>query len=84
MRVRMRVNMSGTRNGERWPTRGQVVDLPDREAKRLIANGLAAPADGGDVKETAVQPTPEKRKRATKPRSSGLTKAALSGDSESD
>lgn len=75
MRVRMRVTISGTRDGQDWPARGSVVDLPDDEAEQLVASGLAAAEDSEgdeDREEHATVPgSPEKatpsRKPAAKP-----------------
>ena len=49
MRVKMLVQISGTRDGRDWPKPGTVVDLP--EGADLIASGLAVAA-GAEV-ETA-------------------------------
>ena len=43
MRVKMKVAVSGTRNGETWPPIGGVIDLPDPEAESLLWMDLAAP-----------------------------------------
>jgi hypothetical protein len=40
----MRDQISGTRNGEPWPPPGVEIDLPDQEAVKYCANGLAEPA----------------------------------------
>jgi hypothetical protein len=69
MRVRMKVAISGTRDGESWPARGGVVDLPDEEARHMIAGGLAVEDDGAEEHAT-VPGSPEKatgRKPAAKP-----------------
>lgn len=44
MRVKMHHQISGTRNGQPWPARGEDVDLPDGEAQALIAQGAATAA----------------------------------------
>ncbi|WP_405695279.1 hypothetical protein OHA99_09405 [Streptomyces coelicoflavus] len=60
MQIRMLVTMSGTRNGSRWPARGETTDLPDGEASRLIAAGLAEEvAESGPPVETATLPPAE-------------------------
>ena len=76
MRVRMKVTISGTRDGQPWPERGGVVDLPDSEAEHMISAGLAAEDDGSDeddaeeehatVPGSAEKATP-RRKSAAKP-----------------
>lgn len=42
LNVIMRVQLSGTRNGDDWPKPGTTVTLPKDEAHSMIANGLAA------------------------------------------
>jgi hypothetical protein len=42
MKVTMRVQISGLRDGVDWPAPGETVDLPDDEAAELIARGQAA------------------------------------------
>jgi hypothetical protein len=54
MKVRMRDQISGTRNGEPWPPPGGEVDLPEQEAVKLCANGLAVPVAVKDDVEKAV------------------------------
>lgn len=56
MRVKMTVDMSGTRNGEPWPPRGTAIDLPDAEALQYISADMAKPA-GEEPAETATMPT---------------------------
>lgn len=57
MKVRLKVAISGTRNGVEWPTRGGVVDLPASEAVDLINGGLAEPVKLEDAVETASAPS---------------------------
>ena len=76
MKVKMKVNLSGTRDGVAWPGVGEVVDLPDAEAAHMLAAGMAsrvgdaevedATAPQGDVETATVDGiiTP-KAKRAT-------------------
>lgn len=73
MRVCMKVTVSGTRDGEPWPAKGGIVDLPDDEAKQLLAAGMAVePAAESDVEEAtapaAETSTPAGRKPAAKPK----------------
>ncbi|MFJ3704859.1 MULTISPECIES: hypothetical protein [unclassified Streptomyces] len=61
--------MSGTRDGEPWPAKGGIVDLPDDEAKHLIAAGLAKEPEVEEA--TAPEPetsTPAGRKPTAKPK----------------
>lgn len=62
MKVRMGIAMSGSRNGQPWPTRGEVVDLPDSEGADLCASGVASPVTE-DEAETAVPPTDDVEER---------------------
>jgi hypothetical protein len=43
MKVRMKLQISGNRDGVVWPPAGEVKELPDHEAARLCASGLAEP-----------------------------------------
>lgn len=67
----MKVQMSGTRNGEEWPAKGEVADLPTAEAAHLCSAGIAEPVADKAEPETATAPdTAEKRggrSRARKP-----------------
>lgn len=56
MRVKMKVGMTGTRDGVDWPPAGGCVDLPADEAAHLCAAGLAEPCPEPDVPETATAP----------------------------
>lgn len=60
MKVKLKTQISGTRNGEDWPARGEVISLPDAEAASLCASGLAEPVTDDKV-EKAIAPEPEKR-----------------------
>jgi len=63
MKVKMKVYISGTRDGVPWPLPGGVVDLPDAEAARLCANGSAVPVAEEKTEETAVVPDDDVEKR---------------------
>lgn len=55
MKVRMKVGLSGTRDGIEWPPRGSVIELPDAEAADYCAAGMAEPvAEFKDDEEKAV------------------------------
>jgi hypothetical protein len=74
----MAVDITGTRDGEEWPARGKVIDLPDDEANSYIYSGICEPApdaetasdpveaDASDpvVVETAGDPAPAKAEKA--------------------
>jgi hypothetical protein len=61
MRIRMRVLISGTRDGQEWPARGSVFELPDGEAQDLIRAGMAEPVTTFRDAETATTPPAEVR-----------------------
>lgn len=56
MRVRLLVEVSGTRNGQPWPARGNEVDLPDEEARSMISALMAVPVVGHRAEETTTVP----------------------------
>jgi hypothetical protein len=61
VKVRLLVDISGTRDGVPWPPRGNPVDLPEDEARSMIAAEQAVPWDGPAAKappaaERAVMP----------------------------
>lgn len=94
MKVRMKVTMSGTRNGVDWPPRGETVDLPNAEAVDMINAGLAEPAtsngrksagdgvetaaESSEVAETRARRTPLKAAKAAV-KPVGVTKAGTGG-----
>lgn len=59
MLVRMKIDMSGTFNGEPWPAAGGTIDLPDTVALKVITAGQgdAVPQRDADV-ETADDTRP--------------------------
>lgn len=59
MKIRMTVEMSGTRNGQPWPGRGTVAELPTAEAAHLCASGVAEPVAEPETVETATAPPAE-------------------------
>lgn len=40
MRVVMRARISGTRDGQDWPSPGEEIELPDTEAEQMLRSGL--------------------------------------------
>ncbi|MFD4662459.1 hypothetical protein [Streptomyces halstedii] len=63
MRIRMKIAMSGLRNGQPWPPVGQITDIPTGEAQHLCASGIAEEvSDGPPAEETATPPPPEDTK----------------------
>lgn len=77
MKVRMLIDVSGARNGQPWPPRGQDVDLPDDEAAGLCAAGIAEPvaepdadvekAVPDDDAETRAAKAPQRRRKTAEP-----------------
>ncbi|MFE6817094.1 hypothetical protein [Streptomyces sp. NPDC057677] len=73
MRVRMKIKISGTRDGQEWPDRGDEIDLPDDEAEQLLRYNAAEAVtetepdttdedDGAgeqEAEETAPEPAPQ-------------------------
>ncbi|MFF5891185.1 hypothetical protein ACFY72_20740 [Streptomyces globisporus] len=51
MRIRMKVGLSGTRNGVDWPPAGEVTDIPTGEAQHLVDAGIAEKVDGDEDRE---------------------------------
>lgn len=41
MKVKMKQQISGTRDGERWPDIGETIDVPQGEADLLVDQGYA-------------------------------------------
>jgi hypothetical protein len=75
LRVKMKVSLTGTRDGEEWPPRGQCADLPDDEATHLVTAGLAGPCaepcaepEPEPEPEPTPEPEPEVVETATAPR----------------
>ncbi len=67
MRVKMLVSISGTFNGQDWPAKGGVIDLPDAEATHLLAGGLAE-VEGAVVESASIDAAPENADAAATPR----------------
>jgi len=55
MRVKLKVQLSGTRDGVSWPAVGSVVELPEDEARDMITSGVAGPLDDKDAHEPVVK-----------------------------
>jgi hypothetical protein len=48
MRIRMLCEMTGSRDGEPWPKKGEEADLPTAAAAHLIAAGVAEQVEDDD------------------------------------
>ncbi|MET9086160.1 hypothetical protein ABZX77_30515 [Streptomyces sp. NPDC004237] len=86
MRVRMKADVSGSRNGVAWPPRGALMDVPDDEGAQLCAAGIAVPAAeaDADVEKAVVQDDAEPRSALTKETAGGLVPGGDAGDSAGD
>lgn len=62
MKVKMRIPLSGTRDGQAWPGVGEEVDLPDDEAAEMCARGHAEPVAANAEKATAARPETRSKK----------------------
>ena len=72
MKIKMRVSITGTRDGQEWPAAGETIDLPADEATALVDAGLAEAASTAatakvetaavEAPETAAEPKPRARK----------------------
>jgi hypothetical protein len=69
VKVRMKVGISGSRNGRPWPDIGEEVTLPDQEGKEMCEAGLAEPVAEKPKAETREAKT-EERKADTPPSTS--------------
>jgi len=73
MKVRLKVDVSGSRDGVAWPRRGGSVDLPKEEAMQMCRNGMAEPVDSSsDDVETATVPDDSSKRGLTTENASGL------------
>jgi hypothetical protein len=70
VKIRMLVEMPGTRNGEPWPAKGEVAELPTAEAAHLCSCEVAEPAEDAEETEQASG-QPRRGRRSSKPREAG-------------
>lgn len=54
MKVTMRTQVSGWRDGKEWPAAGEILDTNKDEAEDLIRMGLAYIATSSSKQETAT------------------------------
>lgn len=64
MKVRMKLHLTGTRNGVRWPEAGETKSLPEGEALDLIRAGLAEVVAEEKPKVEKATPRKAAEKRA--------------------
>lgn len=95
MKLRMKTDVSGARNGQEWPPRGKTLDsdkfgLSEAEVQRYVRAGIVEPVgkdaeaavpDSSDVETATVDTRPKRRGRPPKSQA-GLTKATVEGDGE--
>ena len=55
MQVRLLATITGTRDGQDWPKRGEVTDLPSAEAVDLINAGIAEAVAVSSLETAAVE-----------------------------
>jgi hypothetical protein len=73
MRVRMKTDVSGSRDGRAWPKRGETLDVSDTEGADLCGSGLAVPAADSDDTEKAVAPDDSETRALTTDNSAAVT-----------
>ncbi len=85
MKVRMRYQISGTRNGEKWPLPKGVLTCDDAEGKALIAAGHADTVSGSDAAPPVAAATPKPSHPAPKAaKAASATTDEAAGASEPD
>lgn len=75
MLVKMKSDISGSRDGKPWPRRGFTIELPEMEARELIAEGMAEVAPATPPVEAAVVSTEPAAEQAEA--RGGVTKASM-------
>jgi hypothetical protein len=56
--IRMLVEMTGTRDGQPWPRKGEEAELPTAAAAHLVASGIAE-----QVEDTGPDDKPRSKSR---------------------
>jgi hypothetical protein len=62
-KIRMLVNISGTRDGQQWPPIGGTINLPEAEAEQYVALGYADTVETSKTEKATAAPG-EKRARS--------------------
>jgi hypothetical protein len=68
MKIKMKINLTGTIDGQEWPAIGGVIEVADHVGADMIANRFAEAdetvetAAVNPVKETAAKPAAKTRK----------------------
>jgi hypothetical protein len=55
MKVQMKVQISGTRNGEDWPAPGEAAEVSDEEAVSLLNSGLAEAVEAPEPQKATAR-----------------------------
>lgn len=71
-------DVSGTRDGQAWPPRGSVVELPDDEAAQLCRTQMARPVVETEMVEKAVIDDADVERRAPLTTKTGPARRARS------
>ena len=77
MKLKLTVDISGSRNGLPWPPRGEVVDLPEPEARDMIAAGQGEAVAAKAAKAPAPTPEPDPTPEPEAPDARAQARAAL-------
>ncbi|MGW4886911.1 hypothetical protein [Streptomyces murinus] len=66
MKIRMKTDVSGSRDGQPWPRRGSTLEVPDAEGADLCKAGIAEPVAKKDAEavEKATPPDAEEQRQA--------------------
>jgi len=63
VKIRMKADISGSRNGQPWPRRGGTVEVPDAEGADLCAAGLAEPVAQKTARVETAAPADDSQQR---------------------
>jgi hypothetical protein len=63
VKIKMKVDISGSRNGQPWPARGETVEVPDGEGADLCAAGMAEPVSSRKSTVEKAVPNDDSEKR---------------------
>jgi hypothetical protein len=86
MKVRMKVGVSGSRNGRPWPDIGEEVTLPDQEGKEMCESGMAEPVaekPKAETREAKTETSTETREAGTAERRTGTQSTSESKPAKS-
>ncbi|WDO09955.1 hypothetical protein ME763_32210 [Streptomyces murinus] len=66
MKIRMKTDVSGSRDGQPWPRRGSTLEVPDAEGADLCKAGIAEPVAKKDAEavEKATPPDDAEQRQA--------------------